>query len=86
MGKKGYVWKIEPSKKEKGYHNDFIFSDSAEGAWHWTTLESAEYACADMNRGVTIENKQGEKIVCTDFTVEKIGPDYFVISCEWPLA
>jgi hypothetical protein len=84
MIRKAYVWKWEKPKKSTDYSYDYYFCEFEKDAASWTTRESAQHACDEMNRGVKIEADDGGTFICQEFIVEETTPERFVISAEGP--
>jgi len=67
----------------------YTLTKAIEGAWHWTTLESADRICRFLSQtGITInvQNGFGDSVYCTDYRVESRPQGGFAISCEHPLS
>jgi hypothetical protein len=82
-----YIHKITKHAEELK-PDTYDFTNSIEGAWFWTTLESAERAQHFFSHesGITINPPFGGSAPCTDFRVEPRPQGGFAISCEHPLA
>jgi hypothetical protein len=82
-----YIHKI--TKHGEEFKPDiYDFTKSIEGAWFWTTPESAERAQHFFSHegGITIRPPFGPSAACTDFRVEPRPQGGFAVSCEHPLA
>lgn len=80
---KGYLGRIDWGKKLEKDKYTFV-ATAAEAGLYLSRLE-AERACADRRASnVTLELRSGSTYPISDFQVEELAPDKFVIYCYGP--
>jgi hypothetical protein len=79
---KGYIRTCKQDDPPNDNRNVYTFCKDAGQAMYWRHRVTANIHCDDLNRGVTIP--PGGNYVCTNFQVEEVAPDRFLIFCEAP--
>jgi hypothetical protein len=81
---KGYLYGPVPKEYQEGDRPQVQFCTSPDEAGRWSTRESAEIDRDFLNRGIEINSAAGGKYMISDFEVEQLGPDHYVLFTRAP--